>query len=303
MGYIYRITNSVNNKVYIGQTINDPEKRWKDHKKNVKELSINRPLVDAMRVLGIDKFRMDIIIICFDDSMDDIEIEQIKRYSSLHPNGYNYTEGGHFHKKPSEELRKKLSMIGKKRFEREGERERNKERQRLAFSNPELCLKMSTVRVKLLNSEAGTKWRKGHSERINAFYETEEGQKAKKKASEKKLEFLESEEGIQLREEHSAKLIARNLTPEGKASIEKMRETKKAFFATSEGKEMIKLIQAKRKETIEAKKKLETPKVYRCDLCDYSAPDNGKLKRHNESKRHNDKLCSETSNTVIYPDI
>lgn len=302
MGYIYKITNSVNNKVYIGQTIDDPEKRWNSHKKNVKELSINRPLVDAMRVLGIDKFRMDIIIICFDDSMDDIEIEQIKRYSSLHPNGYNYTEGGHFHKRPSEELRKKLSMIAKKRFEREGERERNKERQRLAFSNPELCLKMSTVRVKLLNSEAGTAWKKGHSERINAFYETEEGQQAKKKASEKKLEFLESEDGIQLRKEHSAKLIARNLTPEGKASLKQMSETKKAFFATPKGKEMIKLISAKRKETMDAKKKLETPKVHRCDACDYTAHDNGKLKRHNESKRHKDNIISEQTNIIIYPD-
>lgn len=302
MGYIYKITNSVNNKVYIGQTINDPEKRWNSHKKNVKDLSINRPLVDAMRIVGIDKFRMDIIIICFDDSMDDIEIEQIQRHNSLHPNGYNYTEGGHFHKNPSEELRKKLSLVHKKRYEQEEVRERNREAQRLAFSNPELCLKMSTARVNLLNSEAGIEWRKGHSERLKVFYTTKEGKESKKKQSEKKLEFLESEEGMQLRKEHSAKLIARNLTPKGKASLKQMSETKKAFFATPKGKEMIKLISAKRKETMDAKKKLETPKVHRCDACDYTAHDNGKLKRHNESKRHKDNIISEQTNIIIYPD-
>ena len=300
MGYIYRITNSVNNKVYIGQTINDPEIRWNSHIKNVKDLSINRPLVDAMRVLGIDKFHMDIIIICFDDTLDDIEIEQIKRYNSLHPNGYNYTEGGHFHKRPSEALRQKLSLIHKKRYESEEVRERNREAQRLAFSNPELCLKMANVRAKLLSSEAGTIWKKGHSERINAFYETEEGKEAKKIASEKKLEFLHSDNGIQMRKEHSAKLKAWNLTDEGKASIERMRETKKAFYATPEGKKMMKLITAKRKKTIEAKKKLETPKVYRCDICDYTASDSGKLKRHNESKRHKNKIVSEQTNIIIY---
>ena len=33
MGYIYSITNKINNKKYIGQTINkDVEYRWKQHK-------------------------------------------------------------------------------------------------------------------------------------------------------------------------------------------------------------------------------------------------------------------------------
>lgn len=31
MGYIYKITNQINNKVYIGQTSRTIEKRWKDH--------------------------------------------------------------------------------------------------------------------------------------------------------------------------------------------------------------------------------------------------------------------------------
>jgi hypothetical protein len=286
MGYIYRISNTVNGKVYIGQTINDPEIRWNSHKKNIKNKSINRPLVDAMRVLGIDKFKMDVIIVCFDESMDYIEMEQIKRYNSLHPNGYNYTEGGHFHNRPSEELRKKLSMSCKKRFEREGERDKNREAQRLAFSNPELRQKMATARAKLLNSDAGTVWKDCHSKKINAFYKTEEGKEAKKKASDKKKEFFKSEDGILQRKKHSDILKLRSTTEEGKKSIKQMSDTKKAFFATEEGKQMMKLIQDKRKKTLDDKKKYILPKFYRCDICEYDAPNNGKLQRHISSKKH-----------------
>lgn len=32
MGYIYKIINSVNDKVYIGMTRFDVERRWKEHK-------------------------------------------------------------------------------------------------------------------------------------------------------------------------------------------------------------------------------------------------------------------------------
>lgn len=36
MGYIYKITNLINNKVYIGKTERTVNERWKDHVKNAK---------------------------------------------------------------------------------------------------------------------------------------------------------------------------------------------------------------------------------------------------------------------------
>jgi predicted GIY-YIG superfamily endonuclease len=34
MGYIYKITNTINNKLYIGKTINTIALRWGEHQKN-----------------------------------------------------------------------------------------------------------------------------------------------------------------------------------------------------------------------------------------------------------------------------
>lgn len=31
MGYIYKVTNTINGKIYVGQTIRTIKKRWKQH--------------------------------------------------------------------------------------------------------------------------------------------------------------------------------------------------------------------------------------------------------------------------------
>lgn len=96
MGYIYRITNTVNGKVYIGETKQqDPEKRWSLHKQSIKWKRGGCPLLRAaMLKYGIDKFRFEVIIICFDDDLHMMEKKYIKRYNSITPNGYNILPGG-----------------------------------------------------------------------------------------------------------------------------------------------------------------------------------------------------------------
>lgn len=94
MGYIYKITNTVTNKYYIGQTINDPEKRWIAHQKSINTNRGCPALKASMEKHGIDKFKFEVLIICFDSDLSKFEKEYIKKYESFGPKGYNLTHGG-----------------------------------------------------------------------------------------------------------------------------------------------------------------------------------------------------------------
>ncbi len=59
-GYIYKITNTINNKCYIGQTRTNINKRWNKHKfvsTDPGNKAYNYPLYNAFRKYGIDKFK------------------------------------------------------------------------------------------------------------------------------------------------------------------------------------------------------------------------------------------------------
>ena len=60
MAYIYKITNDINNKIYIGKTNFSIEKRWKEHLKTYKRENIEkRPLYNAMNKYGIEHFHIE----------------------------------------------------------------------------------------------------------------------------------------------------------------------------------------------------------------------------------------------------
>lgn len=91
MGYIYKITNILDNKLYIGQTKNSLEERWRCH---LKKTSNCRYLSSAIKKYGINNFKFQLICISFDENLDEIEKEYIKKFNCLVPNGYNLREGG-----------------------------------------------------------------------------------------------------------------------------------------------------------------------------------------------------------------
>ena len=114
MGYIYKIVNKVTNKIYIGQTIQDLEERWKGHCK----LNSNcRYLKASFKKYGIDNFNIKLICICFDEDLDNYEIEYIEKYNSLVPNGYNLRKGGNGGKQ-HEETKMKISQTLKNKVNR-----------------------------------------------------------------------------------------------------------------------------------------------------------------------------------------
>lgn len=95
MGYIYQITNKINNKIYIGKTEFSVEKRFKEHCKDAfRERNEKRPLYNAMKKYGIENFIVEILEEVNDGKMlEEREIYWIEQKDSYR-NGYNATLGG-----------------------------------------------------------------------------------------------------------------------------------------------------------------------------------------------------------------
>lgn len=113
MGYIYIITNEVNNKQYIGQTKNKVDYRLTQHKYKALHTNINNAIYNAIKKYGEDKFSIDTLIVCDDAMMDYYEKQSIEMYNTLSPNGYNLEAGGTRGYVISDETRKKLSEASK----------------------------------------------------------------------------------------------------------------------------------------------------------------------------------------------
>lgn len=88
--WIYKITNSINNKVYIGQSKN-PIRRYKEHIAEAGKTD-TIGLYAAMRKYGINNFKIEIIEGPI-NNYNEREIYWIKQYDSFN-NGYNLTIGG-----------------------------------------------------------------------------------------------------------------------------------------------------------------------------------------------------------------
>lgn len=94
MPYIYKITNQINKKVYIGKTLETIETRWKKHIKDSKrERYEKRPLYAAFNKYGIDNFIIEEVEECSVEILNEREIYWIEYYRSF-KNGYNATIGG-----------------------------------------------------------------------------------------------------------------------------------------------------------------------------------------------------------------
>ena len=94
MGYIYKITNKINGKVYIGQTAKTIEERFQAHLAKARQHT-NRYLYDAMNKYGYDNFIITEIEQCNNNKLDEREIYWIAYYKSNNKKyGYNMTAGG-----------------------------------------------------------------------------------------------------------------------------------------------------------------------------------------------------------------
>lgn len=123
--YIYKITNKLNGKIYVGQTVRDVNKRFAEHcrKKD------NTHLHNAMQLYGKDNFCMEII----DTATSQTELGEKERYwirvFNSDVDGYNETAGGdsnpmnsavvkskHLHKMQSQSVRTQISNTMRQKY-------------------------------------------------------------------------------------------------------------------------------------------------------------------------------------------
>ena len=88
---IYKHTNKINGKCYIGQSIN-PHHRFIAHCSRSKNDTDNSPLHSAIRKYGKEKFQLDVLE--WTENYNQREKELIHEHNTLSPNGYNICHGG-----------------------------------------------------------------------------------------------------------------------------------------------------------------------------------------------------------------
>lgn len=93
-GKIYLITNDINSKVYVGQTIQTLSKRFSGHCCYSKsDKSNNMYIKRAIHKYGRDKFHITLLEECPTNLLNEREKYWINYYDSYN-NGYNLTKGG-----------------------------------------------------------------------------------------------------------------------------------------------------------------------------------------------------------------
>lgn len=94
IGELYIIRNDINNKVYIGKTYIGYINRWKRHLQDLtKQNKSNNKFYKAIKEIGINHFKIELIDQFEEGILEQKEIEYIAKYDSYH-NGYNSTLGG-----------------------------------------------------------------------------------------------------------------------------------------------------------------------------------------------------------------
>ncbi len=94
MGCIYKITNCINQKLYVGLTLSDAETRFKKHISMIYSNGCSA-LYGAIKKYGIESFIVETICLSNDKKeLMNLEKHYISELNTVSPNGYNLTTGG-----------------------------------------------------------------------------------------------------------------------------------------------------------------------------------------------------------------
>jgi group I intron endonuclease len=91
VAHLYKITNTMNNMVYIGVT------KYPKHRMNAHacyKIPTKSIIKNAIKKYGRDKFTLQILITSTQEYCYEMEHKAIESYNTLKPNGYNICTGG-----------------------------------------------------------------------------------------------------------------------------------------------------------------------------------------------------------------
>lgn len=95
---VYKISNTANDRLYVGLTTNGLEKRWREHR-CAANINVDKPLYRAMRLHGIDKFTIELLYEA--TSAEDMRQAELRYIVALKAHvkdgGYNLTDHGFQH--------------------------------------------------------------------------------------------------------------------------------------------------------------------------------------------------------------
>lgn len=199
---IYEIINTVNGKIYVGQSINIYD-RWTQHKyKSIysEELGYNSAIHAAMRKYGFENFVFKIIEECEPELLDERERYWIEKLNSLTPNGYNIMPGGQKNKRIIHRCCDCGAIISKGAKRCEKCAHKNQERAKNPFKPLELAKEIKEKGFEALGKEYGytngrpiKKWCKQlglpvYKEEIIKWYDEQMGIKPPEKVQKKNKE-------------------------------------------------------------------------------------------------------------------
>jgi group I intron endonuclease len=168
---IYKVTNLVNNKIYIGQTIKTLKERIKNHVRESKNKNIYRPFLLALKKYGLENFLFEEIDNA--DSLNELdkkEIYWINLYDSTNKEkGYNISFGGQsyeynntFGKLISEGLKRSKKWQEYKKTDKYKEQLKNffcvKKGEKLSNEHKEKIWKSNKERILKQNYDTAKEW-------------------------------------------------------------------------------------------------------------------------------------------------
>lgn len=113
---VYKLTNTINGKAYIGITSRYESDRWSEHKKRAQEGVRNSRLYAAIRKYGPDAFKREVIAkASTEEELRELERRYIQEFNTYEA-GYNSNLGGYGHLHFPEHIRIKIGLAQKGKY-------------------------------------------------------------------------------------------------------------------------------------------------------------------------------------------